>query len=82
LNYFSRLRTTDKYCMRSGSLDVRSFSIFPATILELVLTMHVVTPRALSLRSPRMTASYSVILSVHLSDLSAKLRCAAYPYLA
>jgi hypothetical protein len=38
----------------------------------------VVTPRALSLRRPRMTASYSAMLFVHLSDSRAKLRRAAY----
>jgi hypothetical protein len=43
--------------------------------------MHVVTPRAHSLRSPRMTASYSAMLFVHLSDSSAKLRHATYLYL-
>jgi hypothetical protein len=40
--------------------------------------IHVVTPRALSLRRPRITASYSNILFVHLSDSRAKLRRAAY----
>jgi hypothetical protein len=40
--------------------------------------MQVVTPSALSLRRPRMTASYSAILLVHLSDSKAKLRRAAY----
>jgi hypothetical protein len=40
--------------------------------------MQVVTPRALSLRRPRMTASYSAMLFVHLSDSRAKLRRAAY----
>jgi hypothetical protein len=50
-------------------------------ILESVLTMHVVTPRALSLRSTRMMTSYSAILIVHLSDLSAKLRRVTYLYL-
>jgi hypothetical protein len=43
--------------------------------------MHVVTPRARNLRSPRTTASYSAMLLVHLSDSKAKLRCAAYLYL-
>jgi hypothetical protein len=38
----------------------------------------VVTPRALNLRRPRMTASYSAMLLVHLSDSKAKLRRAAY----
>jgi hypothetical protein len=37
-----------------------------------------VTPSALSLRRPRMTASYSATLLVHLSDSKAKLRRAAY----
>jgi hypothetical protein len=50
--------------------------------LESVLIMQVVTPRARSLQSPRMTASYSAMLFVHLSDSSAKLRCAAYLYLS
>jgi hypothetical protein len=40
--------------------------------------MQVVTPRALSLRRPRMTTSYSAMLFVHLSDSRAKLRRAAY----
>jgi hypothetical protein len=40
--------------------------------------MHVVTPSALSLRRPRMTASYSAMLLVHLSDSRAKLRRVAY----
>jgi hypothetical protein len=44
--------------------------------------MHVVTQRALSFRSPRMISSYSVMLFVHLSDSSAKLRCVSYLYLA
>jgi hypothetical protein len=43
--------------------------------------MHVVTPRARSLRSPRMTASYSVMLLVHPSDSKAKLRRVVYLYL-
>jgi hypothetical protein len=43
--------------------------------------MQVVTPRARSLRSPRMTASYSAMLLVHLSDSRSKLRHAAYLYL-
>jgi hypothetical protein len=49
LNCFSRLRTTDRYCMRTGSLEEHSFSIWPATILESVFTIHVATPRARSL---------------------------------
>jgi hypothetical protein len=69
LNYFSSLRTADKYCMRTGSLAMQSFLICPATILDSVLAMHVVTSRAMSLRSPRMTASYSALLFVHLSVL-------------
>jgi hypothetical protein len=40
--------------------------------------MQVVTPRALSLQRPRMTASYSAMLFVHLLDSRAKLRRAAY----
>jgi hypothetical protein len=40
--------------------------------------MQVVTPRALSLRRPRMTASYSAMLFVHLSDSRVKLKRAAY----
>jgi hypothetical protein len=49
--------------------------------LESVLTVHVVTSSARSLRRPRMTASYSATLLVHLSDSKAKLRRAAYLYL-
>jgi hypothetical protein len=44
--------------------------------------MQVVTPRARSLQSPKMTASYSVMLFVHLSDSSAKQRRVAYLYLS
>jgi hypothetical protein len=40
--------------------------------------MHVVTPRARNLRSPRMTALYSAMLFVHLLDSRTKLRRAAY----
>jgi hypothetical protein len=43
--------------------------------------MHVVTPSAHNLRSPRMTASYSAIWLVHLSDSKVELRHAAYLYL-
>jgi hypothetical protein len=50
--------------------------------LESVLTMHVLTPSALSLRSPRMIASCSAMLVVHLSVLRAKLGRATYLYLA
>jgi hypothetical protein len=81
LNCFYRLHTTDRYCMRTGSLAEQSFSIWPTTILELVFTIHVATPRALSFRSPRMTASYSSMLFMHLSYSSAKLRRATYLYL-
>jgi hypothetical protein len=49
--------------------------------LESVLIMQVVTLRARSLRSPRMMASYSAMLLVHLSDSRAKLRRATYLYL-
>jgi hypothetical protein len=58
-----------------------SFSTWPATTLESVLIMHVVTPSARNLRSPRMTASYSAILLVHLSDSKANLSRATYLYL-
>ena len=78
LNCFSRLWTTVRYCMSTGSFAEYSFSIWPATTLESVLIMHVMTPRAHNLRSPRMTASYSAMLLVHLSDSKAKLRHAAY----
>jgi hypothetical protein len=44
--------------------------------------MQVVTPRARNLRSPKMTASYSAMLFVHLSDSIAKRRRAAYLYLS
>jgi hypothetical protein len=50
--------------------------------MESVLTMHVVTSRARILRRPKMTTSYSAILFVHLSESSAKQRCAAYLYLS
>src|SRR5688572_14652755 len=40
--------------------------------------MRVVTPSAFSLRRPRITASYSAMLFVHLSDSRAKLRRVAY----
>jgi hypothetical protein len=43
--------------------------------------MHVVTPSARNLRSPRMMASYSAILLVHLLDSRAKLRRVTYLYL-
>jgi hypothetical protein len=64
--------------MSAGSFAEYSFSTWPATTLESVLTMQVVTPSALSLRRPRMTASYSAMLLVHLPDSRAKLRRAAY----
>jgi hypothetical protein len=81
LNCFSRLWMTVRYCMSTGSSAEYSFSIWPATTLESVLIMHVVTPRAHNLRSPRMTASYSAMLLVHLSNSKAKLRRIAYLYL-
>jgi hypothetical protein len=64
--------------MSAASFAEYSFSTWPTTTLEFVLTMQVVTPSALSLRRPRMTASYSAMLLVHLSDSKAKLRRAAY----
>jgi hypothetical protein len=67
LNCLSRLRIAVRYCMSTGSFAEYSFSIWPTTTLESVLIMHVVTPRARNLRSPRMTASYSAMLLVHLS---------------
>jgi hypothetical protein len=70
-----------RYCISTGSLVEYSFSIWPAMTLESVLMMHVVTPRARNLQSPRMTASYSAMLFVHLLDSSAKLRRATYLYL-
>jgi hypothetical protein len=81
MNRFSRLRTTVSYCMSTGSFAKYSFLIWPATTLESVLIVHVVTPRARNLRSPRRTASYSTMLLVHQSDSKAKLRRAAYLYL-
>jgi hypothetical protein len=81
LNCFSRHRTTERHCMRTSSLVEQSFLIWLETILESVLTMHVVTPRACSLRRLRMIASYSTILFVHLFDSSAKRRRATYLYL-
>jgi hypothetical protein len=64
--------------MSAGSFAEYSFSTWPTTTLESVLTMQLVTPSALSLRRPRMTASYSAMLLVHLLDSKAKLRRAAY----
>jgi hypothetical protein len=46
--------------------------------MESVLTMHVVTLRARSLRRPKIIASYSAMLFVHLSESSAKRRRATY----
>jgi hypothetical protein len=44
--------------------------------------LYVVTPRARSLRSPKMTASYSAMLFVDLSYSSAKRRRTANLYLS
>lgn len=82
LNCFSIHRTTDRYWRRTGSRAVQSFSMWPTITLESILTMKVLTLSALSLRSPRMTALYSAILLLHLSVLRAKLKRAAYLYLA
>ena len=78
LNCLLRLRTAVRYCMSAGSFAEYSFSTWPATTLESVLTMQVVTPSALSLRRPRMIASYSAMLFVHMSDSKAKLRRVAF----
>jgi hypothetical protein len=67
--------------MSTGSFAEYSFSTWSATTLESVLIMHVVTPSACNLQSPKMTASYSIMMLVHLSDSKAKLRRAAYLYL-
>jgi hypothetical protein len=64
--------------MSVGSFAEYSFLTWPATTLESILTMHVVTPSARNLRRPRMTASYSAILLVHRSDSKVKLRRVAY----
>jgi hypothetical protein len=64
--------------MSTSSLAELSFSIWSTTTLESVLTMHVVNPRARSLRRPKITASYSAMLFVHLCESSAKQRRAAY----
>jgi hypothetical protein len=63
---------------KCGVLCCVIFLDLPATTLESVLIMHVVTPSARSLQRPRMTASYSATLLVHLSDSKAKLSRAAY----
>ena len=68
--------------MSIGSLAKQPSSIWLATTLESVLTMHVVTLRARSLRRPKMTVSYSAMLFVHLSESSAKRRRTAYLYLS
>jgi hypothetical protein len=67
LNCLSRLRTVVRYCMSEGSFAEYSFSTWPATTLESVRTMHVVTPSARSLRSPRMTPVGAVIIVVALA---------------
>jgi hypothetical protein len=66
-NCFSRLRMPDKYCRRTDSRAAQAFSISSAIILQSILIMQVWTSRALILWIPRMTASYSVLLLVHLS---------------
>lgn len=80
-NYFSRLCTAERYSKRMGYFAMQSFSILSATILESILTMHVLTPWALNLRRPRIIASYSAMLFVHQSVSREKLRRAAYLYL-
>jgi hypothetical protein len=67
--------------MSTGSLAEYSFSTWSATTLEYVVIMQVVTLSARNLRSPKMMASYSAMLLVHLSDSKAKLRQATYLYL-
>jgi hypothetical protein len=81
-NYFYGLHTFDRYCKRTSSRAVQSFFICPTMILESVFTMHVLTSRALSFRSPKMTALYSAMLFVHLSISMEKLRQVTYLYLA
>jgi hypothetical protein len=71
----------DKYYIKTRSRGAQSFSIGPVTILESILMMQVQTPRALSLLSPRMIASYSAMLFVHLSESFVKLRWVVYLYL-
>jgi hypothetical protein len=44
--------------------------------------MQVFTPRARSLRGPKMSTLYSALLFVHLSDSSAKQRHTTYLYLS
>jgi hypothetical protein len=67
--------------MSARSLAEYSFLTWPMTTLESVLIMQVVTPSAHNSWSPKMTASYSAMLLVHLSDSKAKLRQATYLYL-
>jgi hypothetical protein len=81
LNCLSRLRIAVTYCMSTGSVTEYSFSIWPTTTLESVRIIHVVILRARNLRSPRMTASYSAMLLVHMSDSKAKLMRVEYLYL-
>jgi hypothetical protein len=64
--------------MSNGSFAELYFLIWPTTTLESVLTMHVVNPRARSLRRPKMTASYLAMLFVHLCESSTKQRRATY----
>jgi hypothetical protein len=54
----------------------------PATTLESVLTMQVVTPTSRSLQRSKMMASYSAMLFVHLSKSSVKRRRVSYLYLS
>jgi hypothetical protein len=62
LNCFSMLHLTNRHWRSTGSRAIQSFSIWPTMTLESVLTMHVLTLSDLSLRSPRMTASYCYVI--------------------
>ena len=54
--------------MSSGSLAVYSFSTWPVTTLESILTVNVFAPKAFALLSAKIRASYSVVLFVDLNS--------------
>jgi hypothetical protein len=67
LKLLSILWTRARYFSSVGSLVMHSFSIYPDTTFESMQSTHVWTPIALSLQRLSRMASYSAMLSVHLS---------------
>ena len=61
---FSILCTAAKYLISSGSFAVNSFLTCPTITCESDLTIHLLTPRALSFHNPRSTTSYLAMLLV------------------